>query len=77
MILILLAAAFASVTLANRPGPRQDVTFGVTYSVNYTEEFGMDWQEVYDAILNELGVRHIRLPIYWNQIEPLPVLQPL
>ncbi|MEK7150846.1 MAG: cellulase family glycosylhydrolase [Patescibacteria group bacterium] len=44
--------------------------WGVTFSPQYMEEFGIGWREGYDAILGELGVRHIRIPVYWWRVEP-------
>ncbi|MBI4114361.1 MAG: cellulase family glycosylhydrolase [Candidatus Niyogibacteria bacterium] len=46
-------------------------TFGVTFSAFYAEKFGIDWKEAYIAILDDLGARHIRIPAYWNEIEPV------
>ena len=46
--------------------------FGVTYSTKFCKEMGLDWQEVYLAILNDLKVKEIRLPIYWDEIEKEP-----
>lgn len=46
--------------------------FGVTYSKKYAEEIGLDWQETYLAILDELGVKKVRIPVYWDQIEKEP-----
>ncbi|MDD2681119.1 MAG: hypothetical protein PHE20_03420 [Patescibacteria group bacterium] len=43
--------------------------FGITYSKKYAEEIGLNWQEVYLAILDDLKVKNIRLPIYWDEIE--------
>lgn len=43
--------------------------FGVTFSKKFTEELNMDWKEVYQAILDDLKVKHIRVPIYWDDIE--------
>jgi len=43
--------------------------FGVTFSRKYAEELGLDWKEVYLAILDDLKVKQIRLPIYWDDIE--------
>jgi len=43
--------------------------FGVTFSTKFSNEIGLDWREVYLAILDDLKVREIRLPIYWDQIE--------
>jgi len=48
--------------------PRADF-FGVTFSTKFCNELGLDWQEVYLAILDELKVKYIRLPIYWDEIE--------
>lgn len=47
-------------------GPR---FFGVTFSTKFCEELGLDWRETYLAVLDDLKVREIRLPIYWDQIE--------
>lgn len=44
--------------------------FGATYSSFYAERFGLDWQEAYQALFDDLGIRNIRLPAYWNEIEP-------
>jgi len=43
--------------------------FGVTFSTKFCEELGLDWRETYLAVLDDLGVREIRLPIYWDEIE--------
>ena len=43
--------------------------FGVTFSTKFCSELGLDWKEVYLATIDDLKVREIRLPIYWDQIE--------
>ncbi|MCD4761321.1 cellulase family glycosylhydrolase [bacterium] len=43
--------------------------WGVTYSPKFATELGLDWQETYIAILDDLKVKNIRIPIYWDQIE--------
>ncbi|MGE5425516.1 MAG: cellulase family glycosylhydrolase [Bacillota bacterium] len=48
---------------------RQPEFFGVTFSKKYAEEIGLDWRETYLQILDDLKVKHIRLPIYWDEIE--------
>lgn len=50
--------------LKYRPG-----FFGITFSTEYTNSLGLDWQETYQAILNELQVKYIRIPVYWDEIE--------
>jgi hypothetical protein len=43
--------------------------FGVTFSTKFCSELGLDWRETYLAIIDDLQVKEIRLPIYWDQIE--------
>ncbi|MFA5644443.1 MAG: hypothetical protein WC928_02855 [Patescibacteria group bacterium] len=43
--------------------------FGITYSKKYAEEIGLDWQEAYLAMIDELEVKNIRIPVYWDEIE--------
>lgn len=45
------------------------VTYGVTFSKQFAEYMGLDWQETYLALLDDLKVRHLRLPVYWTEIE--------
>jgi len=42
--------------------------FGVTFSKTYAAELGLDWRDLYLAILDDLRVKNIRLPIYWDEI---------
>lgn len=43
--------------------------FGVTFSKKFAEELNMNWKEVYKAILDDLNAKHIRIPVYWEDIE--------
>ncbi len=45
------------------------VDLGVTFSLRYAQDIGLDWRENYLAILDDLGVQKIRLPIYWDLVE--------
>jgi hypothetical protein len=47
-------------------------TYGVTFSGEYAREIGIDWQAAYLAVLDELGVRAVRIPAYWDLIERSP-----
>jgi hypothetical protein len=46
------------------------VSWGVTFSTKYAKELGLDWKRVYLATLDELKVKKIRLPIYWDEVQP-------
>ena len=43
--------------------------WGVTYSPKFATELGLNWEETYSAIIDDLQVKNIRIPIYWDQIE--------
>lgn len=51
------------------PFPTQ-IKYGVTFSPKYAQELNLDWQEVYRRILNDLKVKDIRIPTYWDYLEP-------
>jgi len=74
LTLFIIIGILYSVKLANNYPLRQDLKykpgfFGVTFSTKFCSELGLDWQEVYLSILDDLKVKEIRLPIYWDQIE--------
>jgi len=53
--------------------PDEEVNFGTTFSNYYAEELGLtNWKEAYIAILDDLGVKNLRIAAYWREIEPQP-----
>lgn len=42
---------------------------GVTFSPKTAEYLSGDWKKVYSKILDDLKVRNLRLPTYWDQLE--------
>ncbi|MEX0651840.1 MAG: cellulase family glycosylhydrolase [Candidatus Paceibacterota bacterium] len=48
----------------------QKITYGVSFNTLYAEELHLDWKETYIAILDELGVRQLRLSAHWPMVEP-------
>lgn len=50
----------------------EEITYGMSFNTLYARELGLDWRTAYDAILEELGVRHLRLAAHWPMIEPEP-----
>lgn len=43
--------------------------FGVTFSTKFAKELGLNWKEAYDATVEDLSVKNIRIPMYWDEIE--------
>ncbi len=65
-----LLLAVALMWLAQKPKPTS-ITYGMSFNTLYAEELGLDWRETYDAIVDDLGVRHLRLAAHWPMVEPV------
>jgi len=57
--------------LTYRPDLATDQVWGITYSKLYAQELGLDWRQAYLAMLDDLQIKNIRLPVYWSDIEPI------
>jgi len=71
LLVILFFVALLFFGYLNLPGPkpREDVVLGMTFSSRYAEDLGLNWRETYLAMLNDLQVKKLRLPAYWDLIE--------
>lgn len=43
---------------------------GMSFSADYARSLGVEPRETYRAMLDDLGIRQLRLMSYWNRIEP-------
>lgn len=69
LVTILTVLGLALFVLALKPVP-ESITYGMSFNTPYARELGLDWRETYDAILYDLGVRHLRLAAHWPMVEP-------
>jgi hypothetical protein len=72
---VLVAVLFVIIALLvyfNIPvsGENKDAKLGVTFSKRYAEDIQLNWKEAYIAMLDDLKVRKIRIPVYWDLAEP-------
>lgn len=67
--LILAAASWCTDELMPQV---QDPDYGVSFSIDYAQQLGNNWQANYLAILNDLNFKHLRLMSYWDSLEPQP-----
>lgn len=58
---------FAVYSYKSKP---ESIQYGMSFNTLYANELGLDWKEVYDAFLDDLGVRHLRLAAHWPMVEP-------
>ena len=63
-LLVILLGLSLTQTTAQPP-----YTYGVTYRFPYAEALGLDWKQTYVQMIEDLGVKHIRVPVYWNVVE--------
>ncbi len=47
----------------------QPIELGATFITNYAEQLGVDPKETFNAMVNDLGIKHLRLVSYWDRIE--------
>ncbi len=51
-------------------GISQNIKWGMAFSKPFAVALGLDWEESYLAILDDLKPKSLRLPIYWQDVEP-------
>ena len=44
--------------------------WGVNFSIPHAQYLGLDWKKAYLEILQDLGPRRLRIPAYWELVEP-------
>ena len=66
----LVAAIAAYLFIPVRVAPAEHITWGTTFTKSYAEYLGLDWRKTYLAILDDLGMRAIRIGINWDEVEP-------
>ena len=68
-LVLVLFFSFIFVFSQGRIYEPDELDYGVTFSKRHAENLGLDWKKVYLSIFDDLGVKKIRLPAYWNEIE--------
>lgn len=72
LLIVFVLLGFLIYLFTGQSEPADRVSFGVTFSQKFAQEMGLDWQDAYLAILNDLGVDKLRLVAYWPILEPKP-----
>ena len=70
MLFLLLFESFMLMLRYERINRTNQTVIGVSFSPAQAERYGNDWKENYIAVLDELEFRHLRIPAYWDRIEP-------
>lgn len=67
-IILIIAIAVIYIIMSHRPVPK-NIQYGMSFNTLYAGELGLDWKKTYEAILTDLGVKHLRLASHWNLVE--------
>jgi len=66
LIFLLLVIGFFFV---GSPPRAEKIVWGVNFSQKHAEGLGLDWQQIYSALIDDLGAKNIKLATYWDLIE--------
>lgn len=69
LIFLILLFFFIYVFSRGREFKPAELVYGLTFSKKQAENLGLDWRKIYLSIFDDLGVKKIRLPAYWDEIE--------
>jgi hypothetical protein len=61
---------FVSYLFIGNPPLAKEISWGVNFSQKHAELLGLNWQETYLALLDDLKVKNIKLISHWELIEP-------
>lgn len=68
-IVMVVLLFFVVLLSQGRTYKEKDLSYGVTFSKKHALSLGLDWQKLYLAIIDDLGVDNIRIPAYWDEVE--------
>jgi len=70
-IFVVLISLISIHILVERSWPEiKDPNYGVSFSVKYAKELGVNWQDNFIALLDDMQIRNYRLMSYWDMVEP-------
>jgi hypothetical protein len=68
--ILIFLLVFAGYLFIGTPPQAKEINWGVNFSQKHVELLGLNWQECYSALLDDLGTKNIKLATYWDLIEP-------
>jgi len=70
LIVICLLILVGLILSRSTADPNRQITWGITFEETFAKKLGLDWQAAYLAMLDDLGVKKIRLVAHWLEVEP-------
>lgn len=72
LVLIVLFLAILGYFFVGKAPRAEKIAWGVVFSQKHSQKLGLDWQENYLAILDDLKVKDIKIIVHWDLIEKNP-----
>lgn len=70
LLALIIFESFLLMLRYERLNRSNELVLGVSFSPAQAERYGSDWRANYIALLDDLNFKHIRIPAYWDMIEP-------
>ena len=67
-LLFLVLIVFCYFFVGRAPEPKT-IEWGVNFSQKHSQNLGLDWKDNYLALLDDLGVKNLKVATYWDLIE--------
>ena len=67
--IVVLILIFLIIVYSLDFGKNKDIKYGMTYSQKYAKELGLNWQDAFVNLIDDLGIKKFRLMAYWDDIE--------
>jgi len=69
ILLLVLSGAYLLIP-TDRYTFNEQTIWGVTYSAEHARSLGLDDRDIYARMFDELNLKTVRLPVYWDLVEP-------
>ena len=69
VLIIVILLAFFSYFFVGKSQVKDGIIWGVDFSQSQAEYLGLNWKELYLAIIDDLNVKNIKLHTNWNWVE--------
>jgi len=70
LVILFLFLIFASYLFIGETKPAKEIIWGVNFSQKHAQNLGLDWKKTYLALLDDLGVKNLKVAAQWDLIEP-------
>lgn len=69
-VIVLALAGIMALCFFAGPMPERAITWGVNFSKEHAEGFGLDWRAAYSEMFSGLHVKHVKILAAWKNLAP-------